>query len=200
MEHGEIIIYQAEDGQSLLEVHLREETIWLSLNQMVDLFSRDKSVISRHLNNIFKSGELSRKAVVAKNATTADDGKIYQVDYYNLDAIISVGYRVNSIRGTQFRIWATTVLRDHLIKGYTVNEKRLAEKGLFEMEQTIALLSKTLERHETLSDEGKAVLEVVSRYAKSWSLLLKYDEDKLEMPKDRHPLRKSLDYQPFDPK
>jgi DNA ligase (NAD+) len=194
MEHGEIIIYQAEDGQSLLEVHLREETIWLSLNQMVDLFSRDKSVISRHLNNIFKSGELSRKAVVAKNATTADDGKIYQVDYYNLDAIISVGYRVNSIRGTQFRIWATTVLRDHLIKGYTVNEKRLAEKGLFEMEQTIALLSKTLERHETLSDEGKAVLEVVSRYAKSWSLLLKYDEDKLEMPKDCHPLRKSLDY------
>jgi DNA ligase (NAD+) len=162
---------------------------------MVDLFSRDKSVISRHLNNIFKSGELSRKAVVAKNATTADDGKIYQVDYYNLDAIISVGYRVNSIRGTQFRIWATTVLRDHLIKGYTVNEKRLAEKGLFEMEQTIALLSKTLERHETLSDEGKAVLEVVSRYAKSWSLLLKYDEDRLELPKDRHPLRKSLDYE-----
>jgi hypothetical protein len=96
-ERGEIIIYQSEDRQSSFEVHLREETIWLSLSQMVELFDRDKSVISRHLNNIFKSGELSRDAVVAKNATTAADGKTYQVDYYNLDAIISVGYRVNSI-------------------------------------------------------------------------------------------------------
>jgi hypothetical protein len=134
-EHGEIIIYQAEDGKSSLEVHLHEETVWLSLNQMTELFGRDKSVISRHLNNIFKSGELSRDSVVAKNATTAADGKIYQVDYYNLDAIISVGYRVNSIRGTRFRVWATSVLKDHLIEGYTVSERRLAEKGLAEMEQ-----------------------------------------------------------------
>ena len=155
-EHGKIVIYHAADGKSSLEVHLHEETVWLSLNQLTELFDRDKSVISRHLNNIFKSGELRRDLVVAKNATTAADGKIYQVDYFNLDAIISSGYRVNSIRGTQFRIWATSVLKDHLIRGHTVNERRLAEKGLSEMEQTIALLSKTLERHETLTDEGRA--------------------------------------------
>ena len=194
MEHGEIIIYQTEDGQSSLKVHLEEETVWLSLNQMVELFGRDKSVISRHLNNIFKSGELKRGSVVAKNATTAVDGKTYQVDYYNLDAIISVGYRVNSLRGTQFRIWATSVLRDHLIKGYTVNERRLAEKGLLEMEQAVDLLSRTLHGNELISDEGKAVLEVVSRYAKSWSILLQYDEDRLELPEDRHLSAQSLDY------
>ncbi|MCK5223919.1 virulence protein RhuM/Fic/DOC family protein, partial [Candidatus Calescamantes bacterium] len=131
---------------------------------------------------------------VAKNATTAVDGKTYQVDYYNLDAIISVGYRVNSLRGTQFRIWATSVLRDHLIKGYTVNERRLAEKGLLEMEQAVDLLSRTLHGNELISDEGKAVLEVVSRYAKSWSILLQYDEDRLELPEDRHLSAQSLDY------
>ena len=126
--------------------------------------------------------------------STASDGKKYKTKYYNLDVIISVGYRVKSQRGTQFRIWATSQLKDHLIKGYTVNERRLAEKGLSEMEQAVALLSRTLKRHELVTDEGKAVLEVVGKYAKSWSLLLKYDEDRLELPQDRHPIKKSLQY------
>lgn len=151
--------------ENSFEVRLYEESVWLSLNQMVELFERDKSVISRHLNNIFKSGELKRDEVVAKNTTTAADGKTYQVDYYNLDAIISVGYRVNSVRGTQFRIWATSVINDHLIKGYTVNERRLAEKGLLAMEQTVTLLARTLQSHELVTDQGKAVLEVITRYA-----------------------------------
>ena len=94
---------------------------------MAELLDRDKSVISRHLGNVFKTGELAREAVVAKNAITASDGKTYQVDYYNLDAIISVGYRVNSKRGTQFRIWATNILKQHLANGYTINEKRIRE-------------------------------------------------------------------------
>jgi hypothetical protein len=102
-------------------VKLEAETVWLSLNQMTDLFQRDKSVISRHLRNIFKSEELERQSVVAKFATTAADDKTYQVEHFNLDAIISVGYRVNSLRGTQFRIWATCTLKDHLIRGYTLN-------------------------------------------------------------------------------
>jgi len=105
-ELGEIILYQAEDGSSLVDVRLRNETVWLTLNQMAELFGRDKSVISRHLRNIFQTGELVKESVVAKNATTAADGKTYQVDWYNLDAIISVGYRVNSKRGTRFRIWS----------------------------------------------------------------------------------------------
>ncbi|MFH2124474.1 MAG: virulence protein RhuM/Fic/DOC family protein [Pseudomonadota bacterium] len=196
-EQGEVIIYQTEGGQSLLEVHLGKETVWLTLNQMADLFERDKSVISRHLQTIYSTGELDRGATVAKNATVQDEGgrKVSRnIEWYNLDAIISVGYRVNSKRGTQFRIWASSVLKDHLVKGYTINERRLAEKGLSEMEQAIALLARTLARHESLSDEGHAVLELISRYARSWSLLLKYDEDRLEQPRDRHPARQSLDY------
>ena len=166
-ERGEIVIYQADNGTSSLEVRLYEDSIWMSLNQLAALFDRDKSVISRHLNNIFKSGELQRDAVVAKKATTAADGKTYQVEYFNLDAIISVGYRVNSIRGTHFRIWATSVLKDHLIQGYTVNERRLAEKGLIEMEQAISLLSQTLQSRELITDQGKAVLSVITLYDKS---------------------------------
>ena len=194
-EHGEIVFYQAEDGKSSLEVHLHEETVWLAQAQMTELFDRNKRTISEHIRNVFKDGELDEHKVVRKFRTTASDGKSYEINYYNLDVIISVGYRVKSQRGTQFRIWATSVLKDHLIRGYTVNERRLAEKGLSEMEQTIALLAKTLERYETLSDEGRAVLEVVSRYAKSWSLILQYDEDRLELPAKRHPAKKSLDYE-----
>ncbi|MBU0483577.1 MAG: virulence protein RhuM/Fic/DOC family protein [Proteobacteria bacterium] len=196
-EHGEIIIYQAEDGQSFLEIHFEEETVWLTLNQMADLFERDKSVISRHLHTIYSSGELDKDATVAKNATVQIEGgrKVRRdIEWYNLDAIISVGYRVNSKRGVRFRQWATSVLRDHLIKGYTVNERRLAEKGLSEMEQAIALLTRTLESHESLTDEGRAVLDVINRYARSWSLLLKYDEDRLELPKSRHTTKQPLDY------
>lgn len=112
---GEVVFYKAPDGRVRLDVRLERETVWLSLSQMAELFSRDKSVVSRHLRNVFSSGELERGAVVAKTATTASDGKTYQVEYFNLDAILSVGYRVNSKRGTQFRIWATQTLRDHLL-------------------------------------------------------------------------------------
>jgi len=128
---GKIVLYQSEDGQAALDVHLKDETVWLTLNQMAELLDRDKSVISRHLGNVFQTGELAREAVVAKNATTASDGKTYQVDYYNLDAIISVGYRVNAKRGTQFRIWATTILKDHLVRGYSLNQRRLAAHLLY---------------------------------------------------------------------
>ena len=175
-------------------MHLEEETVWLTQAQLVELFDKTKQNISLHIRNIFKEGELAENTVVKEYLTTASDGKKYKTKYYNLDVIISVGYRVKSQRGTQFRIWATSQLKDHLIKGYTVNERRLAEKGLSEMEQAVALLSRTLKRHELVTDEGKAVLEVVSKYAKSWSLLLKYDEDRLELPQGRHPIKKSLQF------
>ncbi len=196
-ERGEIIIYQASDGQSSIEVHLHEETVWLTLNQMADLFDRDKSVISRHLRTIYTSGELQKGSTVAKNATVQIEGgrKVTRnIEWYNLDAIISVGYCVNSKRGTQFRIWATNVLKQHLIRGFTANERRLAEKGLSEMEQAVALLSRTLQSHELVTDEGKAVLEVVNRYAKSWSLLLQYDEDRLGAPEKPHFKGKTIAY------
>ena len=126
---GEIIIYQTEDGETKLSVNLQNETVWLSLEQMAELFQRDKSTISRHIKNVFEEGELSANSVVAKFATTAADGKTYQVDYYNLDVIISVGYRVKSLRGTQFRIWANTVLKEYIKKGFAMDDERLKGNG-----------------------------------------------------------------------
>lgn len=122
---GEIIIYQTEDGATKLDVKVENETVWLSIDMMAELFQRDKSTISRHIKNIFEEGELDYNSVVAKNATTAADGKTYQVDYYNLDVIISVGYRVKSKRGTQFRIWATQRLKEYIIKGFVIDDERL---------------------------------------------------------------------------
>ena len=126
---GEIIIYQSEDGLTHIDVKIENETVWLTLDQMADLFDRDKSTISRHIKNIFKEGELRRESVVANFATTAADGKTYQMDYYNLDVIISVGYRVKSIRGTQFRRWATERLKEYMIKGFTMDDDRLKQLG-----------------------------------------------------------------------
>lgn len=126
---GNIIIYQAEDGLTKINVQLDDETVWLSLDQMSELFQRDKSTISRHIKNIFSEGELLKDSVVANFATTATDGKTYQVDYYNLDVIISVGYRVKSVRGTHFRIWAAQRLKEYLIKGFTMDDERLKGNG-----------------------------------------------------------------------
>ena len=126
---GEIIIYQSEDGLTHIDVKIEDETVWLTLDQMADLFDRDKSTISRHIKNVFEEGALQRESVVANFATTAADGKTYQMDYYNLDVIISVGYRVKSIRGTQFRRWAKERLKEYMIKGFTMDDERLKQLG-----------------------------------------------------------------------
>ena len=128
-DFGEIIIYQTEDGLTKLNVNMKNESVWLSLDQMADLFQKNKSTISRHIKNIFEEGELVRDSVVANFATTAADGKTYQVDFYNLDVIISVGYRVRSVRGTQFRIWANSILKEYLIKGFAMDDERLKGNG-----------------------------------------------------------------------
>ena len=120
-----LLLYQSEDGQVKLDVRFEGETVWLSQSQMTVLFSRDKSTISRHLKSIFEEGELVRQSVVANYATTADDGKTYQVDFYNLDVVLAVGYRVKSEQGTRFRQWATQRLREYLIKGFTLDDERL---------------------------------------------------------------------------
>lgn len=179
---GEVVVYQAPDGEVRVDVRLERETVWLSLLQIAELFGRDKSVVSKHLRNVFATGELERTATVAKNATVQPEGGrevIREIEYYNLDAILSVGYRVNSKRGTQFRIWATRTLRDHLLRGYTLNERRLRERGLGEIEQAVGLLARTLTTHALVTDEGRAVLEVVQKYTRAWKLLLEYDEQSL---------------------
>lgn len=126
---GEIILYQTEDGQSRIDVRLVDETVWLSAGQMAELFQRDKSTISRHIQNAFEENELQRSAVVALFATTAADGKTYRVEHFNLDVVISVGYRVKSHRGVQFRQWATRQLRDYLVKGFVLNDEKFKQGG-----------------------------------------------------------------------
>lgn len=134
-EKGQILLYQTPDGESKIEVTLQNETVWLSLDQMAELFQRNKSTISRHIKNVFEEGELSRELVVAKNATTtrhgAIDGKTqtHEVEYYNLDVIISVGYRVHSYRGVQFRMWASKVLKEYIVKGFALNDDLLKRAG-----------------------------------------------------------------------
>lgn len=189
---NDIVIFEA-DSQNV-EVRLEGETLWLNLQQLADLFGRDKSVVSRHLKNIFDTHELERASVVAKNATTAADGKTYQVEYFNLDAIISVGYRVNSTQATRFRQWATRILRDHLTRGYSLNEHRLARRGLDELTQALDLLGKTLARQELVTDIGREVIGLILGYARTWRLLLDYDEDKLAVPAGSRPAKGVLAY------
>lgn len=173
---NEIVIFEGSDQQQV-EVRLQGETLWLSLQQLADLFGRDKSVISRHLKNIFDSNELQRSSAVAKNATTATDGKSYQIEYFNLDVIISVGYRVNSSQATRFRQWATRVLRDHLTDGYSLNKHRLAQQGLDELTTAVDLLGRTLTRQELVTDIGREVIGLILGYARTWRLLLATTEE-----------------------
>lgn len=179
---GEVLVYEAPDGEVRVDVRLERETVWLSQRQMAEIFDTSTDNVGLHLKNVFGEGELDE-------AATTEDCSVVQTEvrrqvrrrvrHYNLDAIISVGYRVSSRRGTQFRIWATRTLRDHLLRGYTLNERRLAERGLGEVEQAVGLLARTLTTHALVTDEGRAVLDVVQRYTRSWRLLLEYDEQRL---------------------
>jgi hypothetical protein len=171
---SDIIIYKDINGEIKLDVSLENDTVWLSQKQMEILFYRDKSVISKHIKNIFKEGELDKKSVVAKNATTASDGKIYQVEFYNLDMIVSLGYRVNSKRATSFRVWATKVLKEYLVNGYAINQKRLEQKGFKELNETISLLQNTISQSELELHEAKGLLDVILGYSRTWSLLQGY--------------------------
>ncbi|HLD63945.1 MAG TPA: virulence protein RhuM/Fic/DOC family protein [Candidatus Peribacteraceae bacterium] len=191
---GEVTLYVAPDGRIRLDVRLERDTVWLTQAQMAELFGRERSVITKHISNVFKEGELDRDSVCANFAHTAEDGKTYSVQHFNLDVVISVGYRVKSLRGTQFRIWATRVLREHLVQGYTFNQTRLAERGLLEARQTLDLLARTLQNQALVDDTGRAVLELITGYADTWRLLLEYDEDRLASPPGARPSKGVLDY------
>ena len=186
MKEGDVIFYQVNSAQNQIEVKLNNDSVWLNLNQMAELFDRDKSVISRHLSNVFREGELDKDSTVAKNATVQKEGGreiSRDIEYYNLDAILSVGYRVNSIRGTQFRIWANKVLRDYLTKGYVIDQKRFQEQSrqLEELKQTVKLLGNVIESKALNSDEATGLLKVVTDYAYALDVLDKYDHQLLEI-------------------
>jgi death-on-curing family protein len=174
----QIEIYTSPDGNTQIDVSFEGETFWLNLNQISALFKKDKSVISRHLKNIFSSGELSRDAVVAKNATTATDGKSYIIEYFNLDVILSVGYRVNSKRGTQFRQWATQRLKNYLIVGYALNEKRLEQKNkeIQVLHDGIRILNRSIKEKINKKEE----LNWLKSFSEGLQLLDDYDHEALD--------------------
>ncbi len=178
---NQIQIFETQDGLIHLNVHLKEETVWLNQSQMVALFGRDQSVIARHIRNIFKEGELEHGAVYAKFAYTAEDGKTYQVDHYNLDVIISVGYRVKSPRGVLFRKWATQTLKQHLVQGYTLNKQRFEDNAQM-LEKALELVRKAAQSPELNTDEGRGLVEIVSRYTQTFLWLQRYDEGLLSDP------------------
>ena len=173
-----VILYQSPDGTTSLDVRLDHETVWLNQAQMVSLFDRDQSVISRHLRNVFNEGELDEESNMQKMHFAFSDKPVV---LYSLDVIISVGYRVNSKQGTRFRIWATQVLKDHIVKGYTVNEQRFREQAekLIEMRRTVELMARTLADQELVSETGKDVLRVITDYAYALTLLDRYDHGTL---------------------
>ena len=194
MNDQQIQIFTSEDGQSHLEVTLEQDTVWLSQAQMGGLFATTPENVLMHLQNIFKDDELSEQATTKDFLVVRQEGKRQvrrSIKHYNLDAIISVGYRVSSKRATQFRRWATQVLKDHLVQGYTLNQRRLTERGI-EFEQAVSLLSRTLTNQGLVSTEGEAVARVISDYARSWSLLQGYDEQQLAEVGIKQPGMQSL--------
>jgi prophage maintenance system killer protein len=194
---GEIVVYEGSGGDARVDVRLDRDTVWLTQDQMSRLFGRDRSVITRHVRNAFRDGELEPKATCAKFAQVQTEGGrtvTRDVEHYNLDVIISVGYRVKSSQGTRFRQWATRVLREHLVKGYTYHQKRLAEQGLEEARQTLDLLARTLRNQSLVDSTGQAVLDLIVAYAATWRLLLEYDEDRLASPPGAKPSTGVLDF------
>lgn len=186
MKESDIQIYSLEDGVTEIEVKLDQDTIWLSQKQIAELFDKDSDTISLHLKNIYSTGEL-------KESSTTEDYTVVQkegtrnvrrrIKHYNLDAIISVGYRVNSIRGTQFRIWANKILKDYLIQGYSINERLLKRQNeqLSELQKTIKILNSTVQSKELTTDESKGLLSIISDYSYALDILDKYDYQSLSI-------------------
>ena len=194
---GEVLVYEAQDGAAHVEVRLEHETVWLTQRQMAELFDTSTDNVSLHLRNIFSDGELGELATTEDFSVVQTEGRrkvTRTLMHYNLDAIISVGYRVNSKRGVQFRQWATRVLREHLVRGYTFDRRRLAERGLNEARQTLDLLSRTLANQALVDDTGRAVLDLIVGYADTWRLLLEYDENRLALPPGARPSSGVLDF------
>ncbi|WP_150465719.1 RhuM family protein [Francisella sp. SYW-2] len=187
-----IVIY--ENGNIELKTTVENETVWLTQKQMSELFVKSVKTISEHIGNVFKEGELEKHSVIRNFRTTAADGKTYSVDHYSLDVVISVGYRVKSKQGTQFRIWANKVLKEYLIKGYALNKDKLKQQKLQELEQTIQLIKQSLQNNAISTNEAKGFVEIVSNYAKSWALLQGYDDQSLEEVTQTKESKFILDY------
>lgn len=187
MKEEQIIIYDSPEGQTQFELRLDSESIWMSQKQMAELFDKDPDTIGLHLKNIYSTQELEEKGTTEKYSVVQKEGKRRvkrSIQHYNLDAIISVGYRVNSIRGTQFRIWANKILKEYLIKGYSINEKRLKEKAgqLEELKKVVNLQSQVINNYQLEDSEAKGLIQVISNYAVALDILDDYDHQRLTLP------------------
>ena len=180
---NDILLYQTPDGQMQLEVQLANETVWLSQAQMVELFDTTKQNVSLHLRNLFREEELSEETSVKESLTLVSKGRKYTVKYYNLDVVISVGYRVKSLRGTHFRQWATGILRQYLVQGFVLNEKRLRESArqLADLKRLVQLQGEVAASQELTSDQSEALLRVLGDYARALDVLDQYDHQRLQV-------------------
>jgi len=179
---NKIVLYKSPSGNIDLRVSFDGKTVWLNQKQMAELFDKDTRTINEHIQNIFTEGELFEKSVIRKFRITADDGKKYLTNFYSLDMIISVGYRVNSVKATEFRIWATNVLKNYLVKGYVINKKRILEqKKIFEEFKTSVDFITSKSKVDQLKSETDSLLSLISDYTNSIYLLTQYDDHKLKL-------------------
>jgi len=183
-----LVIYRDKDKQ--VEVLLKEKTIWLDAHRIAYIFDVDRTVIVKHIRNIYRAGELKENSTCAKIAQVAADGKKRKMNLYNLDVIIAVGYRVNSKKATQFRMWATNVLKKYLLNGYVINQRKISQKKLKELENTVKFIKESVSKKELTSDEAKGLLEIIETYTRAWSLFYFYDEGKLSLIKTEKPKEK----------
>ncbi len=184
LQNGQqIAIYQSEDGDIHIDVQLEQDTVWLNQAQMCVLFDKNKRTVSEHIRNIFKEGELQEQAVVRNFRTTAADGKSYEVNHYNLDVVISVGYRVKSQRGTQFRIWSNNILKQYLIQGYALNEQKLrsSQEKLTDLKRAIALSSRLAHNKDLSLSESQGILAILDKYSHALAVLDDYDHQRLQI-------------------
>ena len=198
LKKGEIVIYKAKGGP-IIDVRLQQDTVWLSQKEMALLFDKDLRTVNEHIKNIYQEKELDIKPTIRKFRIVQKEGQRTverDIDCYNLDAIISVGYRVKSLRGTQFRIWATNVLRRHLVDGYTINEQRLKaqQSKILELQETVRLLGNIVQL-EAVSDEAKGIVQIISEYTRALNLLDDYDHQKLIVPKGTKKTKYTLTYE-----
>jgi death-on-curing family protein len=193
---NQIEIYQTKDKQTRVEVSFQEETVWLTQKQMAELFGRDRVAITQHIGNIFKEKELNKKSVCKDFLHTAADDKSYKTKYYNLDVIISVGYRVKSKRGTQFRQWATQRLKDFLVKGYALNEKRLGQvlQNMQQLEQAVKLIQQSGSSNELSATEARGLLDIITNYTHSFILLNQFDSNNLPDEKLNENITYEIEY------
>ena len=194
---GEVAAYETGDGEVRVDVRFDRETVWLTQRQMAEVFDTTPENVLTHLRNVFASGELEADATTKEFLAVRTEGRRRvrrRLKHCNLDTIVSVGYRVNSRRGVRFRQWATRTLRDHLARGYTVHERRLAERGLREARETLDMLGRTLRNQALVDDTGRAALEIVTACADVWRLLLEYDGDRLPVPPGTGPSAGVLDH------